>query len=141
MQVQPYLSFEGRCEEAINFYKKAMNAEVVHKHYFKEAPDQSMVTPENSGKIMHSMLRVGQTTFMASDGRCGGKSTFEGITMNVMTDTEAEAEKIFAALGDGGQITMPMTPTFFAARFGMVQDRFGVHWMIMKPTPFEPSKH
>ena len=141
MQVQAYLTFDGQCEEAINFYKKAVKAEVVHKHYFKEAPDQNMITPENAGKIMHAMLRVGENTFMLSDGQCSGKASFDGFNMNVMTETETEAEKIFSALSDGGQITMPMSPTFFAARFGMLKDRFGVSWMIMKPTPFEPKAH
>ncbi|HEX9448990.1 MAG TPA: VOC family protein [Dongiaceae bacterium] len=135
MQVQPYLSFDGRTEEAIKFYQKTLKAEIVMMLRFKESPDTSMVTPENAEKIMHSTIRVGDTTFMASDGHCTGKTSFQGFNMNIMADSEGDAERIFAALGDGGQVQMPMTPTFFADRFGMVVDRFGVSWMVMKPKP------
>jgi PhnB protein len=135
MQVQAYLSFDGRTEEAVNFYKKVLKAEVVMMARFKESPDTSMVTPENAEKIMHTTIRVGDSTFMASDGHCTGKTSFQGFNMNIMVESDSEAERIFAALGEGGQVQMPISPTFFASRFGMVTDRFGVSWMVMKPKP------
>jgi PhnB protein len=133
MQVQPYLSFEGRCEEAINFYKTAVGAEVLMLMRFKEAPDQSMMTPGTGDKVMHASLRVGDSTVMASDGRCMGKANFEGTSLSLTADNDADAKRLFNALADGGQIQMPLAKTFFASSFGMVADRFGVPWMIYVP--------
>ena len=131
MLVQPYLSFEGRCEEAIEFYKKAVGAEVQMMMRFKESPDQSMVTPGSAEKVMHVCMRIGDSTIMASDGRCSGAAGFNGISLSLTTADDAEAERRFAALEDGGQVTMPLTKTFFASKFGMVADKFGVNWMVM----------
>jgi PhnB protein len=134
MQVQPYLSFEGRCEEAIEFYKGALGAEVTMLVRFQDHPEPKppgMIKPETENKVMHARLKLGDTVIMASDGRCQGTSNFAGISLSLTVSDKAEAEKRFNALADGGTVTMPFTATFFSPGFGMVQDRFGVSWMVM----------
>ncbi len=131
MQVQPYLDFNGRCDEALEFYKKALGAKVGMLMRWKDSPDKSMVTPQNADKVMHSQFQIGDTTVMASDGRSGGKPTFHGIMLSISANSEADADKLFAGLSDGGQVQMPMGKTFFSPRFGMVADKFGVGWMIL----------
>ena len=133
MQVQPYLFFDGRCEEAIEFYKKTLGAKVDMLMRFKEAPAQSMVSPDNREKVMHCAFHVGDTQMLASDGRCTGKPTFQGFALTITAKDDAEAERLFAALGESGQVQMPMSETFFAARFGMVADKFGTGWMVLSP--------
>src|SRR6266404_830955 len=131
--VQPYLFFDGRCEEAIEFYRKALGAEVTMLTRFKDSPEPpqpGMCAPGSGDKIMHASLRIGNTTVLASDGRCNGKPNFDGFSLSFTASNEAEAEKLFASLGDGGQVQMPLAKTFFSPRFGMVADRFGVPWMI-----------
>jgi PhnB protein len=128
--VQPYLFFEGRCEEAVEFYRQALGAEVERLMRFKDSPDQSMCAPGSGDKVMHATFRIGATTVMASDGRCEGRPSFQGFSLSLTVPTEAEADRFFTALGDGGQVQMPLTKTFFSPRFGMVADRFGVSWMI-----------
>jgi PhnB protein len=130
MQVQPYLMYEGRCEEALAFYRGALGAEVTMLMRFKESPDPSMVPPGAGDKVMHASFRIGETTVLASDGRCEGRPSFQGFSLSLTVPNEAEAERLFGALGDGGQVQMPLTKTFFSARFGMVADRFGVSWMV-----------
>jgi PhnB protein len=130
MQVQPYLSFEGRCEEAINFYKTAVGAEVIMMMRFKESPDQSMMTPGTGDKVMHAALRIGDSTVLASDGRCVGKANFQGISLSLTVANEAEAQRVFNALANGGQVQMPLAKTFFSPAFGMAADKFGVPWMV-----------
>jgi PhnB protein len=131
MLIQPYLSFEGRCDEAVKFYQAAVGAEVQMLMRFKEAPDQSMMTPESADKVMHATLRMGDSVVMATDGRCSGKPGFNGISLSLSVAEDGEAERVFAALSDGGQITMPLAKTFFASKFGMLADRFGVQWMVI----------
>jgi PhnB protein len=131
MQVEPYLFFEGRCEEAAEFYRRALGAEVTALLRFKESPDPAMVVPGAEDKVMHMVLRIGETTVMASDGRCTGGPSFQGFALAVTVRDEGEAERRFAALADGGQVQMPLTKTFFSPRFGMVADRFGISWMIL----------
>lgn len=131
MQVQPYLFFDGRCDEALDFYKKALGAEVAMLMRWKDSPDKSMCTPANENKVMHSSVRIGDTTLMASDGRNTGNPNFQGFALSINAKDEAEADKLFAALSDGGKVTMPMAKTFFSARFGMLADKFGVGWMII----------
>jgi len=139
MQVQPYLCFEGRCEEALEFYRKALGAKVEMLMRFKESPDPNMCPAGASGdKVLHSSFTIGDTQVMASDGRCTGKPSFEGIALSITAPGEANAEKLFAALADGGQVQMPLAKTFFSPRFGMVADRFGVSWMVIVP-PQEQS--
>lgn len=131
MNVQPYLFFDGRCDEALDFYKKTLGATVDMLMRFKESPDQSMVTPESKEKVMHCAFHVGDTQVLASDGHCAGKPAFQGFGLALTAKDDAEAERLFADLGDGGQVQMPMCQTFFASRFGMVADKFGVGWMVL----------
>src|SRR5262249_40301817 len=133
MLAQPYLFFDGRCEEAIDFYRKALGAEVEMMMRFKDSPEPPQpgaCAPGSDNKVMHATFRVGDTSVMASDGRCQGTPQFEGFALSLTVPDEATAERVFKSLGDGGQVQMPMTKTFFSPRFGMVADRFGVSWMV-----------
>ncbi|MBN9090191.1 MAG: VOC family protein [Reyranella sp.] len=131
MNVQPYLSFEGRAQEAIDFYRSALGAQVEAIMQFKDAPPDMQANMPNKDKVMHSAFKVGDTTIMATDGQCSGKSEFSGITLTINASSDAEAEKLFNALAQGGKVNMPMAETFFATRFGMVADKFGVGWMVL----------
>jgi PhnB protein len=131
MHVQPYLDFNGRCHEALEFYKKAVGAEVAVLMRWKDNPDESMCTAENADKVMHSQFQIGDSTIMASDGRCTGKPNFHGISLTISAQTEAEADKLFNGLAEGGQVTMPLAKTFFSPKFGVVADKFGVGWMVL----------
>jgi PhnB protein len=130
MQVQPYLFFDGRCDEALEFYQGALGAEVTMLMRFKDSPDPGSCPAGAQEKVMHASLRIGDSTVLASDGRCQGRPSFEGFALSLTASDDAEAERLFAALGAGGQVQMPLAKTFFASRFGMVADRFGVPWMI-----------
>jgi PhnB protein len=132
-QVQPYLFFDGRCEEALDFYKRTLGAEIEMMMRFKESPEPPPADACAAGsddKIMHASFKVGGSTIMASDGHCGGNPSFKGFSLSVTVDDEREAERLFNALSDGGQVQMPLGPTFFSPKFGMVGDRYGVSWMI-----------
>ena len=136
MQIQPYLFFEGRAEEAIEFYKKAIGAKVEMMVRNKESPDApppGMLPPGSENKIMHASLDVGGATLMVSDGRCSGKPSFQGVSLSLTARDEADADRLFAALGEGGQVHLPIGKTFFSPRFGMLADRFGVNWMVTAP--------
>jgi PhnB protein len=140
MQVQPYLFFDGRCEEALDLYRRVLGAEVRMLMRFKESPDPGSVPPGLGDKVMHTSFRIGETELMASDGNAKGKPAFQGISLAVSVADEAEAERKFNALADGGQVQMPLAKTFFSSRFGMVADRFGVSWMIVAPGPNEQPR-
>ena len=134
MTIQPYLFFDGRCEEALEFYRRALGAEITMMMRFKDSPDPpppGMVPPGSEDKVMHASFRVRDAEILASDGRCGGRPEFRGISLSLTVPNEAEADRIFAALSDGGAVQMPLGKTFFAPRFGMVADRFGVSWMVI----------
>lgn len=134
MQLQPYLFFNGRCEEAIEFYRKALGAEVEMLMRYNESPDPPPpgVTPPGwENKVMHASLRIGGAMLMASDGCGEGPPSFQGFSLSLSVPDEATADRLFAALGDGGQVQMPLGTTFFSPRFGMVADRYGVSWMII----------
>ena len=135
MNVQPYLSFEGRAQEAIDFYKSALGATVDMIMHFKDAPPeaQANMTPESKDKIMHAAFRIGDTQVMASDGFCSGKASFSGVSLTLNATSNDEADKLFKALSQGGKVNMPMSETFFANRFGVVADKFGVNWMVIHP--------
>jgi PhnB protein len=139
MPVTPYLFFDGRCEEAIEFYKRKLGAKVEMMMRFKESPDPTMCAPGSENKVMHSCIKIGDTAVMASDGRCNGTPKFEGFALTVYAKDEAEADRIFSALVDGGQVTMPLTKTFFSPRFGMLADRFGVGWMVIVDPPAQKA--
>lgn len=133
MQVQPYLFFEGRCDEAIEFYRSALGAEVVMLMRFKEAPpsEQGRMSPDAADKVMHAHLKIGDASVMLSDGRCGGSPSFAGFALSLAMSSEAEATRVFKALEAGGQVLMPLAKTFYASQFGMVTDQFGVMWMVV----------
>jgi PhnB protein len=134
MHIEPYLNFDGRCDEAIEFYKSAIGAEVKMLMRFKDFPGERPpggFSPGTENKVMHANLRIGDSTVLVSDGRCQGKSKFEGITLSLSVANVAEADRFFAALGDGGKVHMPLDKTFFSPRFGMLADRFGVMWMVI----------
>jgi PhnB protein len=130
MQVQPYLNFDGRCEEALEFYRDAIGAEVTFLTRFKDSPQPGMAPPGLGDKVMHASLRIGESTVLASDSHCAGHPSFQGISLSLTVPNGAAAERAFAALADGGQVKMPLTKTFFSSHFGMLADRFGVSWMI-----------
>ena len=130
MLVEPYLFFDGKCEEALEFYRRTIGAEVTMLMRFTDSPDPAMCPQGAGDKIMHASFRIGETTVLASDGRCQGAPSFQGFALSLTVPTEAAAERLFGALGDGGQVQMPMAKTFFSPRFGMVADRFGVSWMV-----------
>jgi PhnB protein len=141
MLVQSYLFFNGRCEEAIEFYRKALGAEVKMMMRFKEnpepmtegcGPDGGSIPGEN---IMHASLKIGETEVMASDGMGQGNPEFKGFSLSLTAASDTEAQRLFKALSDGGKVEMPMMKTFYASSFGMVEDRFGVSWMVIKPLP------
>ncbi len=131
--IQPYLFFNGRCEEAVEFYRKALGAEVELMMRFKDSPEPAepgMVPPGFENKIMHTSFRVGQTTVMASDGCSSDKAAFAGFSLSLSVPNESDADRVFAALADGGKVQMPLSKTFWSPRFGMLEDRFGIGWMI-----------
>lgn len=130
MQVQPYVFFGGRCEEAANYYRRVLGAEITMLMRFKECPDPMPDMPPGSGeKVMHMSLRIGDTTVLASDG-CSAGANLDGFALSLTAADEAEAQRVFAALADGGQVRMPLGRTFFSPSFGMLTDRFGVAWMV-----------
>lgn len=145
MQVQPYLFFDGRCEEAIEYYRNALGAQVDMLMRFKDNPDlqgrQAQQSQENSSacmsppdaadKIMHASFRIGDTIVMASDGRCSGATDFRGFSLSISVPRASEAERVFSVLAQDGQVQMPLGQTFFSPCFGMVTDKFGMNWMVV----------
>lgn len=131
--VQPYLFFDGKCEEAIEFYKKALGAEVSMLMRFKDSPEPTKTgcAPPDTNKVMHAQFQIGNTVILASDGLASGNPKFEGFALALTVPTEAEADKAFNALANGGKVEQPLAKTFFSAKFGMVVDKFGVFWMVM----------
>lgn len=136
MMVHGYLFFDGRCAEALDFYRRALGAEVtmlMRNNESPEPPPPGMLPPGSDDKVMHAQFKVGTTELMASDGRCGGKPQFDGFSLALSVPDDATARKRFDALAEGGNVEMPLGPTFWASSFGMVKDRFGVGWMVMAP--------
>ena len=131
MQVQPYLFFDGRAEEALQFYQSRLGAKLEHMVRYKDNPEPKYNPPNSDDKVMHCNFRIGDTQIMASDGNCAGKPSFQGFSLTLNAASAAEAEKQFKALAEGGQVQMPLNETFFAKSFGMVADRFGVSWMVI----------
>ena len=132
--IEPYLFFNGRCEEAIEFYRAAIGAEVLMVMRFKDSPEPAsqpgMLPPDSENKIMHASLRIGESTIMASDGRCQGQASFEGFSLSLTLPNGDEADRAFAALAEGGKVVMPLSKTFWSPKFGMLTDRFDVGWMV-----------
>ena len=133
MKIEPYLFFNGRCDEALTFYKTVFGAEQTFLMRYKDSPEApTMPLPPGWGdKVMHANITIGDTQVMASDG-CGAETPrFEGFSLSVtMPDAEA-ARRVFSALEAGGRVQMPLDKTFFSPCFGMVTDRFGVGWMVI----------
>ena len=133
MHVEPYLFFEGRCEEAVEFYRKALGADVIMLMRYKDSPEPpppGKLPPGSENKVMHASVRIGDTTVMASDGFAQGRPMFQGFSLSITVPDEARAEQVFAALAEKGQVQMPLAKTFWSPRFGMATDRFGVGWMV-----------
>jgi PhnB protein len=131
MNVEPYLFFEGRTEEALQFYQQKLGAQVVAMIRYRENPEPKYNPPNSDNKVMHALFSIGDTKVMASDGNCAGKPAFNGFALTLNAASPADAEKRFNALADGGKVQMPLNETFFAKSFGMVADRFGVSWMVI----------
>lgn len=132
MQVQSYLNFDGRCEEALEYYKRALGAKVDALMRYGDNPEAcAMMPPGSQGKVLHSSFTIGETRVMASDCECRGQPTFQGFSLSLNPKTEPEAHKLFNALADGGKAQMPLTKTFFSPCFGTVADKFGLNWMIV----------
>jgi PhnB protein len=137
MQVQPYIFFDGRTEEAIEFYTRTLGAKVEMMMRFKDSPappPPGSVPPGSENKIMHAAFQVGDSMVLASDGSVTGAAKFDGFALSLTVKDEAEAKRTFAALGEGGQVRMPISKTFFSPAFGMLADRFGIGWMIYVPS-------
>ena len=135
--IQAYLFFAGRCDEALDFYKQTLGAEIEMMMRFNESPDPTppaMLQPGFENKIMHSSFKVGDTRLMASDG-CSDASKFDGFRLAISMDSEADVRRAFDALSEGGSVDMPLTPTFWSPCYGMLTDKFGLAWMLMVPGP------
>jgi PhnB protein len=130
MLVQAYLDFDGRCEEALAFYRQALGAEVTMLMRWKDSPDPAMSQSAHPDKIMHASFKVGDATVLASDGRSRGERKFAGFMLSLTVANEGDAKRVFDALADGGEVQMPLGKTFFSPCFGMVADRFGVGWIV-----------
>jgi PhnB protein len=136
MPVQPYLNFEGRCEEALEYYRQALGAEVRALLRYADGPPPSaegcsgMLPAGSEKKVMHAEFRIGDTTLMASDCFCSGKPSFQGFSISLTAPNDAEAKRLFDALAEGGEVRQPLIETFFASSFGVVADRFGLGWMV-----------
>lgn len=142
MSVAPYLFFNGRCQEALDFYTQAAGAQVESAMTYAQHPgplDTSCLPPNWSGKIMHASALIGGTRVMFSDGRDTGKPEFKDFALTLSVATTGEAAQRFAALSEGGAVIMPLTPTFYSPSFGMLQDRFGLMWMIMAAPATSPA--
>ena len=136
MKVQAYISFTGRCEEALEFYKKSIGAEVTSLMRWKESPDAAMKAPPGfEEKIMNAAFRIGETELMADDGMGGKTAAFNGMTLVIEVADDAQAKRVFTALGEGGNVTMPLMKTFWTSSFGMLTDKFGVPWMVNVQAP------
>jgi len=133
-RIHPYLFFNGRCEEALEFYRQALNAEVTLVMHYRDSPDPA-AAHHAPDKVMHANFRVGETQIMASDGRGDAPPHFEGFALTLYVASEAEADGLFRGLADGGQVRMPLTKTFYSPKFGMVSDRFGILWMMVTVAP------
>lgn len=137
MQLQTYINFRGKCAEAFRYYEQHLGAEIGMMMKFSESPDQTHVTPEMKDTILHGELSLGGTRLMAAD--IPHAEPMRSAYLSLSMDSDAEAERVYAALADGGQVLMPMTETFFASRFGQVRDRFGINWMIIHERPMGQS--
>jgi PhnB protein len=138
MLAQPYLNFDGRCEEALNFYKQAIGAEILCLMRLSESPepcDPALVPPGSENKVMHSSFKIGDSTLLATDCGCSGQTKFSGFSICITAADPDHAARLFAALGEGGRVEMPLGKTFFSPSFGVLEDRFGLSWMVYVDQP------
>ena len=136
MKVQACISFSGRCEEALEFYKKSIGAEVTGLMRWKESPDAAMKPPPGfEEKVMNAGFRIGETQLMADDGMGAKQAEFKGMTLAIDVADDAQAKRVFTALGEGGSVQMPLMKTFWTSSFGMLTDKFGVPWMVNVEAP------
>ena len=137
MHIEPYLFFEGRADEAIAFYQRALGAQLVSRMRYSDSPPGDQKCPDGSAPpgdaVMHASLQIGSTLLMLSDGFARGQPEFKGVALSLTAKDDAEARRLFDGLADGGQVQQPLEPTFFATSFGMLTDRFGVMWMVFTP--------
>lgn len=138
MRVEPYLNFDGRADEAIEFYKKTLSAKVTALIRYKDHPKTDgdcpgPMPPGTDDKVMHVSFQVGSSTLMGSDCHCSGKPTFAGISLTLSVRDDAEAQSVFTALSEAGKVCVPLNKTFFSSSFGVLTDRFGITWMVMVP--------
>ena len=130
--VQPYLYFQGRCEEALEFYKQAIGAEVPVRMRFSDNPEPNQMQPQPpADKIMHAEMKIGNSVVMVSDGCCNVETKFQGFALTLNAATLADADQYFNALSNGGAVQLPPTRTFFSPKFSMLTDKFGVAWVIL----------
>lgn len=138
MLAQPYLNFDGRCEEALDFYKQAIGAEILCLMRLSESPepcDPAMVPPGSENKVMHSSFKIGDSTLLATDCGCSGQTKFSGFSICITAADPDHASRLFAALSEGGRVEMPLGKTFFSPSFGVLEDRFGLSWMVYVDQP------
>ncbi len=134
MKIEPYLFFDGRCDEALAFYQQALGAETTMLLRYKDSPEPpppGMLPPGSENKVMHASVKIGDAMMHASDGQCGAAPRFDGFSLTYNAKSADEADRVFAAISQGGQVTMPLGKTFFAQKFGMCSDKFGVGWMVL----------
>ena len=130
MNVETYLFFNGKCEEALTFYQKLLGIEVSMLMKYEESPDQSLCPPNCGDKVMHANFRIGDTAFMASDGDCEGEPQFQGFSLSLNAESEEQGQAIMQGLAEDGEIKMPLAPSFWGGLFGMVTDKYGMSWMV-----------
>ena len=133
MQIQPYLFFDGRCDEAVEFYRKALGAEVAMLMRYKDSPEPvppGRIPAGWENKVMHVSLRIGEAVLMASDGCGSGELRHNGFSLSLSVNDAPAADRAFNALAAGGKVDMPLSKTFWSPRFGMLTDKFGIQWMI-----------
>jgi len=130
MQLEPYLFFYGRCEEALNFYKDVFGGEIIALNRFEGSPMESQVAPDERRNVMHATFKAPGLSFMAADGSAAGPVGEGNVSLSLATSDDAEARRVFDKLSQGGKVTMPFDNVFWGGKFGMLSDRFGVCWMV-----------
>jgi PhnB protein len=133
MKMNTYVNFSGKCAEAFRFYEKHLHGQLGMMMTHGQAPDQSRVSAELKDAVLHARISIGGTELMGAD--IPGAEPMRSAYLSLGVDSDAEAERVFSALADGGQVFMPMQETFFASRFGQLRDRFGINWMIIRERP------
>jgi PhnB protein len=141
MSVQTYLQFNGRCEEALAYYRETLGAEVMEIIRFKDVPEAAAGAPAGTeDKVLHACFRVAGTHLMASDGMCGGDAAFAGFSLTLTSSTDEETERLFTSIAREGNVVMPLSPSFFSSQFGVVTDRYGLSWTFVTQPAVAPAE-